>query len=84
MVGTLAAGAAGRVVYQMALTATENDNGFVTMFFLFVPALSSFISFVLSRWISDLHFAADLMFFVGLALVATPLFVFSMKSRKIE
>ena len=51
-------GAAGRVVYQMALTATENDNGFVTMFFLFVPGLSSLISFVLSSWISDLHFAA--------------------------
>jgi drug/metabolite transporter (DMT)-like permease len=84
LVGTLAAGAAGRVVYQMALTATENDNGFVTMFFLFVPGLSSLISFVLSSWISDLHFAADSMFFVGLALVAAPLFVFSMKSRKIE
>ena len=84
LVGTLAAGAAGRVVYQMALTATENDNGFVTMFFLFVPALSSFISFVLSRWISDLHFAANSMFFVGLALVAAPLLVFSMKSRKLD
>jgi drug/metabolite transporter (DMT)-like permease len=84
VVGTLAAGAAGRVVYQMALTATENDNGFVTMFFLFVPGLSSLISFVLSSWISDLHFAAGAMFFVGLALVAVPLFVFSMKSRKIE
>jgi drug/metabolite transporter (DMT)-like permease len=84
LVGTLVAGAAGRVVYQMALTATENDNGFVTMFFLFVPGLSSLISFVLSSWISDLHFAANSMFFVGLALVAAPLFVFSMKSRKIE
>jgi hypothetical protein len=84
LVGTLAAGAAGRVVYQMALTATENDNGCVTMFFLFVPGLSSLISFILSSWISDLHFAADSMFFVGLALVAAPLFVFSMKSRRIE
>ena len=72
LVGTLAAGAAGRVVYQMALTATDNDNGFVKMFFLFVPALSSFLSFVLSRWTTDLHFAADSMFFVGLALVAAP------------
>lgn len=83
VIGTLAAGAAGRVVYQMALTATENDNGFVTMFFLFVPGLSSFISFSLSSWISALHFAANAMFFVGLALVAAPLFVFSMKARKI-
>jgi Mn2+/Fe2+ NRAMP family transporter len=82
--GTLAAGAAGRVVYQIALTVTENDNGFVTMFFLIVPGLSSLISFILSSWISDLHFAAGWMFFVGLALVAAPLFVFSMKSRKIE
>jgi hypothetical protein len=76
--------AAGRVVYQIALTATENDNGFVTMFFLIVPGLSSFISFILSSWISDLHFAARWMFFVDLALVAAPLFVFSMKSKKIE
>jgi hypothetical protein len=34
VIGTLAAGAAGRVFYQIALTATDNDNGFVTMFFL--------------------------------------------------
>jgi drug/metabolite transporter (DMT)-like permease len=39
LIGTLAAGAAGRVFYQIALTATDNDNGFVTMFFLFVPGL---------------------------------------------
>jgi hypothetical protein len=83
LVGTLAAGATGRVLYQIALTATDNDNGFVTMFFLFVPGLSSLISFVLSSWISDLHFTAGWMFFVGLALVAAPLFVFSMKSRKV-
>jgi hypothetical protein len=82
--GTLAAGAAGRVLYQIALTATDNDNGFVTMFFLFVPALSSLISFVLSSWISDLHFTAGWRFFVGLALVAAPLFIFSMKSTKVK
>ena len=84
VIGTLAAGAAGRVFYQIALTATDNDNGFVTMFFLFVPGLSSLISFALSSWISDLHFSANLMFFVGLVLVAAPLFVFAMKSRKFE
>jgi hypothetical protein len=33
LVGTLAAVAAGRVLYQIALTATDNDKGFVTMFF---------------------------------------------------
>jgi hypothetical protein len=84
LMGTLAAGALGRVLYQIALTATDNDNGFVTMFFLFVPGLSSLISFVLSSWISDLHFAADPMFFVGLAMVAAPLLLFSMKSRKLD
>lgn len=84
LAGTLAAGAAGRVFYQIALTTTDNDNGFVTMFFLFVPGLSSLISLVLSSWISDLHFTAGSMFLVGLALIAAPLFVFSMKSRKVE
>jgi len=84
VIGTLAAGAAGRVFYQIALTATDNDNGFVTMFFLFVPGLSSLISFPLSWWISDLHFAAGWMFFVGLALVAAPMFIFAMKSRTFE
>jgi hypothetical protein len=82
LVGTLAAGAAGRVLYQIALTATGNDNGFVTMFFLFVPALSSLISLALSSWISALHFRAGWMFFLGLALIAAPLFIFSMKARK--
>ena len=84
LVGTLAAGAVGRVLYQIALTATDNDNGFVTMFFLFVPGLSSLISFVLSSWISGLHFTAGWMLFVGLTLVAAPLLVFLMKSRKAE
>ena len=83
LVGTLAAGAAGRVVYQMALTVTENDNGFVTMFSCSFPVCRHSFPLFWSSWISDLHFAADSMFFVGLALVAAPLFVFSMKSRKI-
>jgi len=33
VLGTLAAASIGRVLYQLALTATNNDNGFVTMFF---------------------------------------------------
>ena len=41
LLGTLAGSAAGRVFYQMALTATEDDNGYVTMFFLLIPALLS-------------------------------------------
>jgi hypothetical protein len=36
-----------------------------------------------SSWIFDLRFAADSIFFFGQALVAVPLFVFSMKSRTI-
>jgi hypothetical protein len=82
LAGTLAAGALGRVLYQIALTATDNDNGFVTMFFLFVPGLSSLNSFVLSSWISDLHFAAGWMFFAGLGLVAAPLLILSMKVKQ--
>ena len=60
LVGTLANSAAGRVFYQKALTATQNDNGYVTMFFLLMPALTSLISFSLSRWIAGLavHFRA--------------------------
>ena len=48
-VGTLASSAAGRVFYQEALSATQNDNGFVTMFFLIIPALSALVSWPLSR-----------------------------------
>ena len=73
MLGTLAGSAAGRVFYQMALTATEDDNGYVTMFFLLIPALSSLISFMLSRWIPGLQFVPSAMFFVGLALVTISL-----------
>ena len=54
LVGTLAASAAGRVFYQMALTATRDDNGYVTMFFLLIPALSALISLMLSRLDSGL------------------------------
>jgi hypothetical protein len=80
LIGTLAAAAAGRVFYQIALTVTDNDNGFVTMFFLLVPGLSSLISLPLSWWISVLRFDASPVLFGGLALVATSLFMFSRKS----
>ena len=36
--GTIVAASLGRVLYQIALSVTGNDNGFVTMFFLFIPA----------------------------------------------
>jgi drug/metabolite transporter (DMT)-like permease len=60
--GTIIAASVGRVVYQVALSVTGNDNGFVTMFFLLIPALTALISLLLSWWISDLHFAVGWMF----------------------
>jgi len=80
IVGTIVAASVGRVFYQIALTVTGADNGFVTMFFNLVPALTALISLVLSWWIADLHFAADPMFFLGLALIAASLLLFSLKS----
>jgi drug/metabolite transporter (DMT)-like permease len=75
--GTLAASAAGRVFYQAALTATHNDNGFVTMFFLAIPAISAGVSWPLSFWIPQLHLQLSSLFFEGLLLVMAPLVVFS-------
>ena len=80
LLGTLAGSAAGRVFYQMALTATKDDNGYVTMFFLLIPVLSSLISFMLSRWIPGLQFVPSAMFFVGMALVTVSLFLLSLTS----
>jgi drug/metabolite transporter (DMT)-like permease len=82
LLGTLAGSAAGCVFYQMALTATEDDNGYVTMFFLLIPALSSLISFILSRWIPGLQFVPSAMFFVGLALVTISLLMLWLASRR--
>src|SRR5271168_2191724 len=76
--GTLASSAAGRVFYQTALTATKNDNGYVTMFFLLTPILTPLISLPLSRWIPDLQFVAGPLFFIGMALVTVSLFLFSL------
>jgi drug/metabolite transporter (DMT)-like permease len=80
LVGTLAGSAAGRVFYQMALTATKNDNGYVTMFFLLIPALTALTSFTLSRWIPGLQFFPSILFFAGLALVTIALGVLSLAS----
>lgn len=80
LLGTLAAAAAGRVFYQVALTTTNNDNGFVTMFFLLVPALSTVISIPLSGWIVELRFNAGPLFFLGLTMITVPLLVFLVKS----
>ena len=78
--GTIVAASVGRVLYQIALSATGADNGFVTMFFLLIPALTALISLPLSWWISDLHFAVSLMFYIGLVVVSTSLVFFSLKS----
>ena len=78
--GTIIAASVGRVLYQIALSVTGADNGFVTMFFLLIPALTALISFALSWWISDLHFAVSWMFYVGLVVVSTSLLFFSLKS----
>jgi len=80
IVGTIIAASVGRVFYQIALTVTGNDNGFVTMFFLLVPALTGLISLPLSWWIVELHFAVGPVFFFGLAAIAASLLLFSLKS----
>lgn len=80
LLGALAGSAAGRVFYQMALTATKDDNGYVTMFFLLIPALSALISLMMSRWIPGLQFVSSAMFLVGLALVTISLCLLSITS----
>jgi drug/metabolite transporter (DMT)-like permease len=84
MVGTIVAASVGRVFYQVALTVTGNDNGFVTMFFLLVPALTALISLPMSWWIADLHFTVDPSFVVGLALIAVSLLLFSLRSWRAD
>ena len=82
LTGTLASSAAGRVSYQAALSATQNDNGFVTMFFLIIPALSALISWPLSLWIHDIGFLPNTLFFIGLAMVTAPLLLFAISFAK--
>jgi hypothetical protein len=84
MIGTIIAASIGRVFYQVALTVTGNDNGFVTMFFLLVPALTALVSLPMSWWIADLHFSIGLSFFVGLALIGVSLLLFSLQSWRAE
>lgn len=82
LVGTLAAAALGRVLYQVALRRTNNDNGFVTMFFLLIPGLSALISWPMSWFLGDLAFTVGPLFFGGLALVTGSLAAFSFSSLK--
>jgi hypothetical protein len=80
IVGTIIAASVGRVLYQVALTVTGYDNGFVTTFFLLVPALTGLISAPLSLWIPDLHFRVGPVFFIGLLAIAGSLLLFSLKT----
>jgi drug/metabolite transporter (DMT)-like permease len=80
IVGTILASSLGRVFYQVSLTVTGGDNGFVTMFWNLVPALTALVSLILSRWIADEHFAINLTFFLGSALIGASLVLFSLKS----
>jgi len=82
LIAVLSSSAAGRVFYQSALSATRNDNGFVTMFFLIIPALSALVSWPLSRWVWTLHFAPTPLFFAGLVLVTAPLLIFSVTTSR--
>jgi len=82
LAGTLAASAAGRLFYQLALTETRNDNGAVTMFFLLIPAISALISWPLSRWIPTLSFIPGPGFAIGMALISVPLLVVTLVMRR--
>ena len=80
IVGTILASSVGRVVYQISLTVTGGDNGFVTMFWNLVPALTAVVSLILSHWIADEHFAINPTFFLGSAVIGASLVLFSLKS----
>lgn len=80
IVGTILASSLGRVFYQISLTVTGGDNGFVTMFWNLVPALTALVSLTLSRWIADEHFVIDPTFFFGSLAIGASLLLFSLKS----
>jgi drug/metabolite transporter (DMT)-like permease len=80
LVGTILASSVGRVFYQISLTVTGGDNGFVAMFWNLVPALTALVSLILSRWIADEHFAINRTFFVGSLLIGASLLLFSFQS----
>jgi DMSO reductase anchor subunit len=80
--GTILATGFGRVLYQKALTVTDNNNGFVSIFFLLIPAFTCLLSLWMSRWISELKFTVGPLFFLGLGLIAAPILVFLWRSQK--
>jgi hypothetical protein len=84
MFGTIVAASIGRVFYQVALTATGGDNGYVTMFFLAVPALTGLVSLPLAWAIPELGFRVNAIYLTGLALIAASLLFFTFKSWREE
>ena len=81
VIGTILSAAVGRVLYQRSLTITDNNNGFVSMFFLLIPAFTCVLSLAMSPWIEQLKFSVGPFFFVGLLLIAAAILGFSWRSR---
>jgi hypothetical protein len=75
-------GLLGRVLYQRALTITDNNNGFVSVFFLLIPAFTCLLSLGMSPWIKELKYPIGSLFFLGLGLVAAPILVFLWQSQR--
>jgi drug/metabolite transporter (DMT)-like permease len=82
MIGTFVSAALGRVIYQKALTATSNDNGYVSVFLLAIPAITCLLSAPMSLWIPELKFVFDSSFLVGMVLVAAPLLAFAFATSR--
>lgn len=80
--GTILATGFGRVLYQRSLTVTDNNNGFVSVFFLLIPAFTCLLSLAMAPWIKELKFPVGPLFFLGLALVAAPILVFLWQSQR--
>ena len=80
--GMLASSAAGRVFYQLGLTATHNDNGYVSMFFLLTPTLTALVTLPLSHWFKGLRFISSPGFFLGTALVTGALVLLTSALRR--
>jgi hypothetical protein len=60
---------------------TDNNNGFVSIFFLLIPTFTCLLSLWMSRWISELKFTVGPLFFLGLGLIAAPILVFLWQSQ---